>query len=473
MIVPLLLEYVTSEDLRDSRSFFYFCRIALEENAPMIIKEDYLNRIKRVRHSIKHNDDYVRRGYRRIFDVNADVDMDEITFYQFPLGLEQRLMTENNDSINDLYASLLSTRSEILEEWFEEVIDTIEKKQGEKIEAFYTVLSSSLESIEHVAARRGIKLMFYDWGTFRAPVYYNNRLLDYHPFLSEEGVRSRYENFLSVSDDLSYQYLSRKQMLALLLDPSHLDLLDFYEDSPDRELGVATGYSSFMPLSAKSRFDDEELMYRAYTRFKKSQVLVRLHPNDPAKSSYAIQAVEKDKSKTSTEFILRCKEIASLASNVSMEAAYWNRGGYAIFDSHVSYQCKRNLEDASVKEVPDSFLNFYAFCYNVPAIFWEDLEYIHWRLSEPSEAEIFNKHLSYWLELHGVDEEMLSLPEEESIEAIIAARRQSFGFVLPASLQSLSSAQIVDKAAAYQRLSHSRIWKVLAPVRAMLKRRRL
>ena len=49
-----------------------------------------------------------------------------------------------------------------------------------------------------------------------------------------------------------------------------------------------------------------------------------------------------------------------------------------------------------------SFINFTTFGYFVPWELLRDTEYIRWRLTQPSEIEIYEKHMEFYLQDRGV-----------------------------------------------------------------------
>jgi hypothetical protein len=468
MIVPILLEYVTSEELRDSRSLFYFCRLAVQGNAPLIVRENYLKRFAHISEEIAQGIQTTRNSYRLVFGSNEDIDIAQAVFYEFPEALETELIAQHDGSINNLYASLLTERSKEFENWLEEAIEKIEEAYGEKIDAFYTVLSSNLQSLKQIAQKHDIPIIYYDWGTFRSPVYRDTRVIDFNSFLSEDGVRSRFQEFLVTSADQNTPLLSRREILTLFLRDEYLNLLDHEDDEPEFELGIATGYAFFMPALAQTFYNDEELMYRAYSHYRKDEILVRTHPKDPLRTRYPLQAYIRDTSRSSTEFILRCRKVVSLFSNVSMEALYWNRVGYAVMDSHVSYGCQRDLGQEKTKEVEDSFLNFYALCFNVPAVCWDDYDYLKWRVGHPSELEIFNRHLQIWRDtLESSASE--SVRQKNGTELLSNSHKVAKGFTVPNSLAGFSLTQVYEMAARYLKVKESKSWKATKPLRALRK----
>jgi hypothetical protein len=282
--------------------------------------------------------------------------------------------------------------------------------------------------------------------------------MDFDSFLTEDGVNSRYQDFLAECATVNADILSRRQLLSLLLTDSYQYLLDRSSDQPEFEIGVATGYSFFMPALARSLFNDEELLYKVYSQYPKSEVLFRAHPKDPARNKYPLLAHIRDDSKTSTEFILRCRRVVSLASNVSIEALFWERIGCAVFDSHVSLKCQRTITPEKPLVIEEAFLNFYALCFNVPKVFWDDYDYLLWRTGHPSELEIYRKHLNYWLTVTEAGTADLQ-PDSKVILS-----RNTVGTDM---LRGYSTKQVEKMAKEYLRVRESKSWKLTAPLRAI------
>lgn len=75
-----------------------------------------------------------------------------------------------------------------------------------------------------------------------------------------------------------------------------------------------------------------------------------------------------------------------------------------------SYYGSAHTVEEKAPEVDPMYLNFFAMNYLIPFKFMMDPEYIRWRLSDPSEKEIFEKHLAVHLANKKLDMSVMDLP---------------------------------------------------------------
>ena len=61
-----------------------------------------------------------------------------------------------------------------------------------------------------------------------------------------------------------------------------------------------------------------------------------------------------------------------------------------------------DLSDTALSAVDEEYVSFYAIGYLVPYEYMLDLSYLKWRLTEPSEEEIYLRHLEYYLGKYGL-----------------------------------------------------------------------
>ncbi|GHU78207.1 hypothetical protein FACS1894188_13240 [Clostridia bacterium] len=411
MIVPFLFSYVTSEPMRDLWAFGEMLAVARKNKFPLIAKEEYFDAVS----SKDFFDETTKyKEFRYIYN-----NVDEIEHYAFPKKIEEGLIEEHNDSINDMFLYLLSERCEVFEDWFNSVIDEIEKKNNDEISAFFSVPSSQIFSFRKVASERGIKIICFDVGLFRMPVYTNTMYWSLSRLGSADSEKDIAERFGNFSAEVQKtKLLTKRQILALFLKEDYFKYLDSSDDPPEFEIGVACSYGYYAPYLSETHYNDEELLYRTNRVYKQNEITVRLHPNDPAKSAYPFLIDNYDNSSNSTEFVLKCKRVASIASNVSIEAAYWGRASYVLKASHVRYKAIKDLRQKTEGVIDDKYLNFYAFCVLTPFEFLRDIDYINWWLSEPTEMEIYNRHFEYYLEKQGLKRNLFNFEDKEGISII-------------------------------------------------------
>lgn len=82
------------------------------------------------------------------------------------------------------------------------------------------------------------------------------------------------------------------------------------------------------------------------------------------------------------------------------------------------------LEGLPDRIASDDFLSFIAFGYLVPFELIKNVEYLMWRLSRPSEKEIYLYHLNYYCDCLHIRKGVLELPTDERLKALLKNRNQ-------------------------------------------------
>mgnify|MGYP000824833701 FL=1 len=86
------------------------------------------------------------------------------------------------------------------------------------------------------------------------------------------------------------------------------------------------------------------------------------------------------------------------------------------------YKRQAHTVEEKAPEVDPMYLNFFAMNYLIPFKFMMDPEYIRWRLSDPSEKEIFEKHLAVHLANKKLDMSVMDLPASKRLKAFKEAK---------------------------------------------------
>ena len=122
-------------------------------------------------------------------------------------------------------------------------------------------------------------------------------------------------------------------------------------------------------------------------------------------------------------FILGCKRIACVESQIGLKALLWNRSVYCKEEFAVfSWIGEENIE--SLGKADDMKLNYFMIAYLVPSKYMFDVDYWRWRVqSNPTEFEIYMKHFSYYAEQFNLDlSEMSKMVEKERFAYILQKR---------------------------------------------------
>lgn len=421
MIVPFVMSLLTINERPYLWFFYKMMDMSKRFNGPMIAQEKYFVKPSEMAQKIpnfnKRYEDICRRNE---CDFPTDDDYEKIGKYVIPEAMEKALVTQRK-SYNNAMAYVQAESWKELEDLLDKYFTDIEKKYNEKIDAVITLCY--YPALQNAAEKHNIKVINFELGLFRHPCYLKTAYYSYTDLYNNDSEQEeRFRNFTEDFKASDFPLLSRKEILAVFLTDQYLYYLSQTERRPDYEIGVALGYATWIINLRYTFYNDEELMFRIKQKYESGSFLVRKHPGDPAKAQYPAYIEAEDKSPNTIEFILKCKGIASLCSNVSMEAAFWGRRSYAMLGAPASYMQMHDLDDDS-ESFSDAYLNYFAFCYLIPYNLLTDTEYLTWRLSGPSEKDIFFRHLKEYLSQKNIPfEEFCSVSEEKRFDYLLSAQ---------------------------------------------------
>jgi hypothetical protein len=421
MFVPVILGLSTSNPQPYLWIFYKFLDKAKEFGYPIIALEEYFEKPSYYK-EIKRSEATPENSKYFDYATPQDEDLDKIMCCPIPQIIIDELVIKSSNSINDAYAKLLTQRYEPLEDIIEKYINEIEKKFNKKVDAIVTI--NPYISISTISEKRNIKTIYWEVGAFREPSYYKTYFFSFVNIWKSGEVEKKYSQFLEEIKTLkNFTPISKKIMLSLLLKTEHLSLLEKYDCKPEFPIGVALGYAVYVPFLTQSFFNDEELLFRLRKIYNKNDILVRKHPGDPAQVAYPTLIEKLDNSLSSANFILRCESIASVGSNISMEATFWNRCSYIKNQCAAYFKLCHNLNENAIVLNDIKYLNWFAFVLSIPNELFCDYEYFEWRLSNPTEKEIYEKHLDYYLNNRGIAknlfQKIIKMKNEDSALSII------------------------------------------------------
>ncbi len=421
MIVPFLMTMLTNQDRPYLWAFYKFLDLAKKEHGAIIAQEEYFidpgELAKEGRSEASNKFWNIRSDLN--YDLPTQKDLQLIQKYSIPKDFENRLI-EKMGSINDAHMLVLSQVIDELKEMIGQYLDDITHRSKEKIDAIMTLCHNP--SLSAAAEERGIPVIHFEIGTFREPAYLKTGYFDFHCLYGNASTEERYHRFLSEIENTSVPIFNNREILAILLRRDCLHYLNHLNDKPKYEMGIALGYAVWPLYQRNTLCDDAELLYRASKIYSLEQLLVRRHPGDPFGATYPKFDYCRDGSATTLDFILQCKRIASVGSNLSFEAMLFGKTSYVMTECPYTYKTKRKIEDTSLQEYDLTYLNFYTFCYLVPFRLLWDKEYVLWRLSNPPETEIYQRHLAFYLKEKQIPETVLEAPFSERFSLIMKAQ---------------------------------------------------
>jgi hypothetical protein len=458
VIVPFVMTLLTKDNHPYLWCFNLFLEMAAKKGWPIIAQDEYFvkpSELIREAPSL-YNSEYVDR----CFGYAVPVDDDLLKIQQYPIeeSFTEDLVKRHSGSRNGALCSLMSERNQEFEILIEGYIKDIEKNNPEKIEAVITL--SWFPSLEAVCQKHGIRVIQFEHGPFREPAYRKTAMYRYSSLYGEQNeLQGRYESFLLEMDAKQQSLLTRKQILSLFLQPEKQCYLDRFDTPAEYPMGVATGWAITPFFLMQDYCTDQDMLFQLSKQYDiNNDVLVRLHPGDNARASYPNYVKSIDRSTDSVKFIQRCERVVSLGSNVSMEAAFWGKTPYTLLKSPSYYNTLHDLSYKQKHTVDLSYLNFYAFCYLLPWELINNCDYLSWRLSDPSELEIFNYHLDYYLRDKEIGRVLLGAGEEDMLKVL----RDKAELALLSNIEELRPAAI-----AYYEVINSTSWKVTAPLRKL------
>lgn len=336
------------------------------------------------------------------YDLPSKEDFEKIKCYKIPSEIDKKIIKEAG-SICDAQMMLIDKEMPLLEQNIEEGIKCI--GGYDKIDAFITLCH--IPSLSAVAKKYDIPVIHFELGALREPTYLKTGYFDKNCLYGDASVDKRFEIFCTQIRQDDRLLLTNKELLSIFLKKDYLYYLNHYDDVPKYELGIALGYAKWALYLRNTFFDDSELLYRAKKMYRLEDITVRKHPGDPYGASYPKYDYCRDNSFSTIDFILKCKRIASLGSNVSIEAKLYGKEGYTVTKCPAYFSTKHEIEDVEIQGIDKMKNSFFFIGYLVPfELIWDD-KYIKWRLNNASEVDIYKKHLEYYLRKKNIPTRLL------------------------------------------------------------------
>ncbi len=183
--------------------------------------------------------------------------------------------------------------------------------------------------------------------------------------------------------------MQREELLAFITNETNYAQI-VTEDTNEYDVGLPLQVEDDSNIIAFSNGLNNFELIRLTKKLFPGRILIRRHPGgyvdyNDSRLGYV------DKSVDSIQFIKKCRQIVTINSSTALEAALLGKK-VTVF-GEASFKMLSNLDD--VREIRER-LNFLVFGYLIPYSLLFDKEYYHWRLSRPSETEIYLYHYHYF-----------------------------------------------------------------------------
>ena len=287
-----------------------------------------------------------------------------------PLAALRHYCQENDPGLRSAMASAL---------------DTFGSSHGQPEAVITCVNCATLKNLCH---DRGLPLIHFELGPLRPPFFLQTAYFD---FSGVNGTTESESRFTSTENGTirellashSVETLRRLFMVQLPKDNGQpvVDLgLGLQIEDDSNIVCYANNHSSISLINHARRLLSQQSI--------RSPVLVRTHPGSHFLLRGLPAGMEVDRSPSSLDFLMRCKQIITINSGIAVEALLLGRGAIVHGDSPFGY-----CITPETGRVNASAYAFFLLNYLVP---WElafTPDYIRWRLEKPSEEEILRRHL--------------------------------------------------------------------------------
>lgn len=393
MIVPFIFnvyEYSKHEPMM-LWVFYKFINFCKDNNMPIIAQEEMFEKPSEF---AKKGHPSAIKGYLG-YQIPSDSDIENVISSIITTTETELLINENSDTY-ETQVTLISKRNRKFEDIIEDKINEIEKKTSKKIEAM--IVWTSFPSLQFVCKKRGITLINYELSTIREGLY--NDTLGYFSFGNKYDAKQLQSGYEEIKGE-KINLLGRREILGLFLKTDGLRYLNAYYDVPKYDIGIGFGLDKDAFDEAYSVYKAEEVLNNISKLVSAERVSVRSHPAFPRDLS-KVNFIE-DKSPNSVEWILSNRRIVSTVSNVGYEAMLYGKTSYVI-SKYMPFH-SGTINDISYLDeqiVDIKYLNYITFGFYTPFELMFNMEYIKWRLTNPSSLDIYNKNLNHVLEKKSV-----------------------------------------------------------------------
>lgn len=347
------------------------------------------------------------------FEMSMDSDFARILCREFPQEKIDAYL-KRFPSQTDAYLASMRDPWEEMTNYLAEEVHKCEEIRNEKAEAFLCL--GAPRFVTDAGKKLGIDVIHYEWGPLRIPNYRKTAYFDLKGSVCDGEMVSRYDAFQKIKDEVPI--FTKKEILAFFLNDEQLDKLKRNEP-PRYRAGMTLGYSVPNAYSFANQITAAEALTKLHEYFSDEEIIARYHPGDPMHSElYGPRRVDGNL----IDFIQDSERIICISSNIAYEAMLWDRPAYDLGETQYGRYANHELKGLPDRIASDDFLSFIAFGYIIPFEMLKNVEYIRWRLSRPSEKEIYLYHLKYYCDCLGILEEDLINSEDGILPEILRKR---------------------------------------------------
>ncbi len=399
-----------------SRSKWYLkCLLHCKQNGWILITHEYMK---------THIDELQKEITPSLFEAwelqpFTYEDVKDVEQYYIPDSLFEELEKTYGSRSEMLFA--INNNDDVkLHHCLDVIVDDIKKKHAdEKVEGIFNVLES-FESIRLMAKSLNAPLINYSFSAIRKPHGYRQTL--YHAnkeqLWNSPECETRWKIFESEGKN-GLPVFTNREMIAILGKTHTLPLIQLMNSQPKYEMGICCECYSLLPqVFSRYKYTDDDIFYECKKLYTKDKIKVRSH-------SLHLDDIQVDRTVVHNDpasYILSCERLTAVQSQIILKVLLWNRVGVMKKDTLAfSFLCNKEYDSLSKANLLG--LNYYFFGYLIPSDLMFSDEYWKWRLTNPSEVEIYQRHLDFLFNALGLDKEkVLSLQGKDRFKYLLEAR---------------------------------------------------
>lgn len=370
-------------------------------------------------------------SFEELEDVEQYIIPDEI-FYD-----KEKKSNGRTEMLSELHSSCWPEFENCLIDIFENIQ---KKHNGERIEGVFHCLAA-YKSLIKVCEEKKIPLIQYSFSAFRKTSGY--RETQFYTALDgrlycDNKCECHYNSFMSDNRHKRLPVFSNRELIAIFGKERTLPMIPLMDHKPQYEMGVCCECFSILPqFYLNYRITDDDIFYNVEPLYEKNQIKVRSH-------SIQLDQIQVDRTTQRNDpapFLLSCRRLAAVRSQIILKAMLWKRT--AIMEKNTldySFACAKDYASTSLADI--RFLNYYLIGYTVPSGLMFSYDYWRWRLSNPSEVDVFDYHLKFYCKDLGIENSIVEIKDESKRFKLLLESRKCDDDLIPILLDTNQNFEI-------------------------------
>ena len=377
--------------------------------------------------------DYIRKHFEELQDSITDRFIDQFEMRRFTLeevkDVEQYFVSDEifdglereKGSRTEMLFDLVSHPNEKLDASLHEIFNQIQQRHpNEKIEGIFHCLEG-YESLRKIAEEIKCPLINYSFSAFRKVHGYRQTLyaanLCNH-FWDDKECAARFDKFQQ-EDHSMLPIFTNQELIAIIGKQHTLPLIQLINSQPKYEMGICCECYALLPQVFKNKpYTDDDIFYECKRLFGSDKLKVRSH----AAHLNDIQVDRSEVHNDPVSTMLSCKRLTAVQSQILLKVLLWKRTAVLNTPSLAfGFLCDKDYESEKIADIVG--LNYFILGYLIPSELMFSDEYWKWRLTNPSEVEIYQRHLVFLFNALGLDKEkVLTLQDKDRFKYLLEAR---------------------------------------------------